>query len=640
MQLGSALAIALSSAFAAAQTTWYVDVNGTPPGSGTQADPYTSIQYAISRPTTVNGDTVLVAPGTYLENVDFLGKAIQVSSSGGAASTTIDANNVGSAVTFANGEGLGSSLVGFTVRRGVGTGAAPFTKGGGIYCNGASPILADLVMRDNVALTGAGVYLESSSAQVLQCTMRENHSPPLCCGPTAYGVGAYVECGSNPLFDTCTFQLNHYGGASATVGGGVFGAGTYVDCLITDNVATRGSGVAGSFTCSPTLTGCTIQNNMNGSAEATADIAGGVYGPATLTSCAIKNNRAWFSGGGAYGCTLTGCEIAGNIVSYAPSTSTSGHGGGASGSTLVDCNVHDNVAQSPGGPIHSSGGGIGGSTATRCRIWRNFAEVGAGADSSALDNCTVYGNTAATNGGGYTFLSSSAPHTIHNSILWGNAPNEIDPLGMTPTVTYSDVAGGYAGTGNIALDPRLWAPLSGDFHLKAGSPCIDSGDPSQMDPDNSRIDMGVYPFDPNYCGSPGTYCTAKVNSHGCSPAIGSSGTPSISGADNFFVTASQELNQRSGLMIWSTVPATQHVLGGILCVHSFKRTPAQNSGGSALPTIDCSGTYSYFFSHAYMSAQSVTAGTTVYAQYYGRDPFISDGSGASLSNGLEFAVCP
>ena len=30
-----------------AQTTWYVDINGTPPGSGTQGDPYTSIQYAI-----------------------------------------------------------------------------------------------------------------------------------------------------------------------------------------------------------------------------------------------------------------------------------------------------------------------------------------------------------------------------------------------------------------------------------------------------------------------------------------------------------------------------------------------------------------------------------------------------------------
>ncbi len=52
------------------QTTWYVDVNGTPPGTGSQADPYTSIQYAIEQPATVDLDTILVSPGTCLENVD------------------------------------------------------------------------------------------------------------------------------------------------------------------------------------------------------------------------------------------------------------------------------------------------------------------------------------------------------------------------------------------------------------------------------------------------------------------------------------------------------------------------------------------------------------------------------------------
>jgi hypothetical protein len=40
------------------------------------------------------------------------------------------------------------------------------------------------------------------------------------------------------------------------------------------------------------------------------------------------------------------------------------------------------------------------------------------------------------------------------------------------------------------------------------------------------------------------------------------------------------------------------------------------------------------------SHASHRARSTLYAQYYARDPFISDGSGASLSNGLEFTVCP
>src|SRR5580698_5705652 len=45
-----------------------------------------------------NGDTVLVAPGTYYENIDFKGKAITVTSSAGAANTIIDAGFNGPAV--------------------------------------------------------------------------------------------------------------------------------------------------------------------------------------------------------------------------------------------------------------------------------------------------------------------------------------------------------------------------------------------------------------------------------------------------------------------------------------------------------------------------------------------------------------
>ena len=63
-----------------AQTTWYVDDDACPgPGTGTAGDPYCSIQTAIVA--AVNGDTVEVATGTYLEAIDFLGKAITVRSS-------------------------------------------------------------------------------------------------------------------------------------------------------------------------------------------------------------------------------------------------------------------------------------------------------------------------------------------------------------------------------------------------------------------------------------------------------------------------------------------------------------------------------------------------------------------------------
>jgi hypothetical protein len=56
-----------------------------------------------------NGDTVLVSPGTYYENIDFKGKAITVTSSAGAAVTTIDGGGNGPAVHI---QDLGASLCG------------------------------------------------------------------------------------------------------------------------------------------------------------------------------------------------------------------------------------------------------------------------------------------------------------------------------------------------------------------------------------------------------------------------------------------------------------------------------------------------------------------------------------------------
>lgn len=63
----------------------------------------------------VNGDTVLVAPGTYKENINFDGKAITVTSSAGPQSTIIDGSAGPVAVQFVSGETRASILNGFTI---------------------------------------------------------------------------------------------------------------------------------------------------------------------------------------------------------------------------------------------------------------------------------------------------------------------------------------------------------------------------------------------------------------------------------------------------------------------------------------------------------------------------------------------
>ncbi|MAF66031.1 MAG: hypothetical protein CMJ84_10305 [Planctomycetes bacterium] len=137
------------------------------------------------------------------------------------------------------------------------------------------------------------------------------------------------------------------------------------------------------------------------------------------------------------------------------------------------------------------------------------------------------------------------------------------------------------------------------------------------------------------------YCTAKQNSQGCTPAMGSAGTPSLSGPDDFLVTASNMINNATGIMFWGLAPANTPFGGGTLCVSPpLVRTAVQDSGGTSPPAIDCSGTYSHHFSQAAMQTAGLGVGTTFYAQQWQRDVTHSDGTGTGLSDGLAVTICP
>jgi len=84
------LALSFGASSATAQQTIYVPASQP------------TIQAAINA--AVNGDTVLVAPGIYPENIDFNGKAIMVTSSDGSASTIIDGGQNGVVVSFTHAD--------------------------------------------------------------------------------------------------------------------------------------------------------------------------------------------------------------------------------------------------------------------------------------------------------------------------------------------------------------------------------------------------------------------------------------------------------------------------------------------------------------------------------------------------------
>lgn len=156
------LALAAAPAWSA---TWYIKSDGTGDAP--------TIQAGITAST--NGDTVLVAAGTYTGvgniNIDFLGKAVVLISESGPDLTTIDCQSTGRGVLFQNGEGPASVLSGFTVANALAGGT-----GGAIFCNAASPEITNNILINNDAGTGAGIFLKQSTADVHHNTLYGNTS--------------------------------------------------------------------------------------------------------------------------------------------------------------------------------------------------------------------------------------------------------------------------------------------------------------------------------------------------------------------------------------------------------------------------------------------------------------------------------
>jgi parallel beta-helix repeat protein len=126
-----------------------------------------------------NGDTILVSPGTYFESINFLGKAITVASSDGAAVTTIFGSG-GPVVRFASDEGHGSVLRGFTITNGFSF------SGAGIQISSASPVVENNVISGNQGCEALGIQLEFSSAIVRHNTISNNTQAG--CGGSAGGA--------------------------------------------------------------------------------------------------------------------------------------------------------------------------------------------------------------------------------------------------------------------------------------------------------------------------------------------------------------------------------------------------------------------------------------------------------------------
>ena len=227
------------------------------------------------------------------------------------------------------------------------------------------------------------------------------------------------------------------------------------------------------------VSGFTIKNGNPG------DYGGAIYctyggnfpSTPTIDNCIIKNNTALYGGG--IGCvysgvTITNCQIINNTSSYGGGIYSLFPWRATDNLVVVNCIISGNNASNQGGGI---------------------IYVGFSADAYfALTNSSIVGNTAPTGGGIY--LADCNNTNVTNTISWNNTPDNIWVSNCSPNITYSDVQGGYTGTGNIEVYPSFIDiadpnPENWNLRLQLNSPCIDSGD--DISPDLPTYDLDNKP---------------------------------------------------------------------------------------------------------------------------------------------------
>jgi hypothetical protein len=138
---------------------------------------------------------------------------------------------------------------------------------------------------------------------------------------------------------------------------------------------------------------------------------------------------------------------------------------------------------------------------------------------------------------------------------------------------------------------------------------------------------------------PVSYCTAKVSSAGCTPAMSFTGSASAASAAPFSLSASSIINNRFGLLFFGlTGRAAFPFQGGTLCVlPPTRRTLTQLSGGSPTGT-NCTGAFTLDFNAVIQSGlePGLSPGVRVNSQYWYRDP--QSASSTGLTDAIEFGI--
>jgi nitrous oxidase accessory protein NosD len=225
-----------------------------------------TIQGAVNA--AADGDTVLVAPGTYVENL-LISRPLTLRSTAGAESTTIDGGAVGPVVVVRGTGAESVTISGFTLTNGFNTfslpgGDAP-AMAAGIHADSVTITIRDNIIRNNDGCLGSGISTIAAAATIQHNQIVDNTQRPECDGGDGGGIFLRVDGAAASLVANNVIARHRIGGRGAGIAVQAMNSLTIRDNLISANEANSpGGGTGGGILInigSATITGNTLVGN-------------------------------------------------------------------------------------------------------------------------------------------------------------------------------------------------------------------------------------------------------------------------------------------------------------------------------------------------------------------------------------------